>query len=232
MKKTIAAVVFLCLWATAARAADVGNRSQKTVDLGAATTEAMVIRVSGDRTQMAMWFPYEFWVEAAAQEAGGDRAKAEREVAYLKPYITILTQCSIDQDDGSSVYQPESQVRARACLVGPNLAETLPVPKPPALISATVAAMKAMMSSEGDAGSKNMHVLVFPNQDKNGKPLIDASKKGELRLVLKADKKYGRTEFLWKTPFDALSPAAFCSKCKGSLSAKWSYCPWCGAAIP
>ena len=88
-----------------------------------------------------------------------------------------------------------------------------------------------MFSAEGDAGSANMHVLVFPANGPDNKPIVEASKKDKLTLVLKADHQFKESTFVWRTPFDATTPAPPCPKCKEPLSAKWTFCPWCGAKV-
>lgn len=205
--------------------------ARKSVDLGAFATEVMVMKMDGDQTHLALWYPYEFYVESGVAD-GDQRAQAEKHMAFLKPYITIIVQCSTDKEDGTSIYVPEEQVRSRAVLMAGDGSQVLPLAKPPAMVSATVAAMKAVFAAEGDAGSANMHVLVFPNKGKDGKPLIDATVRGKLRLVLKADGNYKETEFVWNTPFDAMKSIPPCAKCKERVSAKWSFCPWCGEKLP
>jgi hypothetical protein len=92
--------------------------------------------------------------------------------------------------------------------------------------------MKEIIEAEGDAGSENMHVLIFPNKGRDGKPLIDETTKSKLELVLKRDGNYRATEFVWNTPFDSMSATPPCGKCGERVSAKWSFCPWCGAKLP
>jgi hypothetical protein len=201
------------------------------VDLGAFTREVMQIKLEGNQSQLAMWFPFEFFVEANLAEGGTTRDKVEKDLKFLKPYQTIIVQCSIENDDGEDSYASEKEVRARAVLKLADGTEIRPVKRAPPLVSATVAAMKKMMASEGDAGSANLHVLLFPAKTKDGKPVIDASKKGKLTLVLKGDKRFKETVLVWHTPFDSTNPIPPCPKCKGQLSAKWSFCPWCGQKI-
>lgn len=229
---TIVILAVLFLFASAAMAAQADKASDKSVDMGAFTTEAMLMQIDGDQYQLAMWFPYEFYVEANLQDGSADRASIEKDTAFLKPYITIILQCSTEQEDGTSVYVAEKKVRARAVLKASDGSDILPLTNPPPMVSAAVAAMKEIMASEGDEGSANLHVLVFPNKGKDGKPLIDANNKGKLKLVLKADGKYKQTEFVWNTPFDAMKSAPPCLKCGEKVSTKWSFCPWCGEKLP
>ncbi len=204
--------------------------AKSTVDLGAFVKELMVMKMDGDQSQMAIWFPFEFFLESGLAENNKSRAEIERDLAFLKPFHTITIQCSMDQPDGSNLYASEKEVRSRAFLKLEDGTELHPLDKVPPMVSATVAAMKSLIEAEGDAGSANMHILIFPST-KDNKPVIDSSKKGKLTLVLRADKRFRPVTINWHTPFDSVNPNSFCPRCKESISAKWSYCPWCGASI-
>lgn len=206
------------------------SEAKSRVDLGAFVKELMVLKMEGDQSQIAIWFPFEFFLESNLAESGANRAETERELAFLKPFHTITIQCSVEQPDGSSLYASEKEVRSRAFLKLEDGTELLPVDKVPPLVSATVAAMKTLIEAEGDAGSANMHILIFPSTKAN-KPVVDSSKKSKLTLVLRADKRFSPVTITWRTPFDSVNPSSFCSRCKEPLSAKWSYCAWCGASI-
>jgi len=233
MRKTIVTVIAVFCSLLAAFSVQAQQSTRKPVDIGAVATEAMIMKTdTEDRYQLALWYPYGLYVESSMMKSKESRADVEKATAYLKPYITIAVQCSIQKEDGDSVYASESKVLARAVLKDADGSEILPVVKPPAMVSATVAAIKAIISAEGDEGSKNMHVLVFPNKGKNGKPLVDENAKSKLTMVLKADGSYKETEFVWNTPFDSLKSVPPCPNCKEHVSAKWSFCPWCGAKLP
>jgi hypothetical protein len=200
------------------------------VDLGSFTKEIMVLKMGGGQRQLAMWFPFEYFVEANLTDPEKTRAKVEKEIAFLAPYHVVIVQCSRDKDDGSSEYQSLKELRARAVLKTGDGEEIAPLDKSPPLVSATVEAIKGGLSAEGSEAVANMHVLLFPAA-KDGKSIVDTSKKGKFTLVLKADKRFGETEFVWHTPFDATHPVPPCPKCKEAVSAKWDYCPWCGASL-
>ena len=200
-------------------------------DLGAFVKEIMKLKMVGDRTELAMWFPFEFYVEANLAESGQTRHVAEQELAFLKPYLTVIVQRSVNRADGSSLYSTEQDVRSRAVLVLPDNTEIRPLDKVSPIVAATVAAMKAMMASEGDPGGANLHVLVFPSKDTHGRWVVETDKKSRLKLLLKRDGRFGDSTFTWHTPFDAITSVPPCQKCKEPVSAKWSFCPWCGAKL-
>ena len=77
------------------------------------TKELMVLKGEGGQFQMAMWFPFEFFVKAGLAEAGTSRAEVERRLRFLKPYHTIVVQCGLTQYDGSTAYASQRDVCAR-----------------------------------------------------------------------------------------------------------------------
>lgn len=230
-------VVFVVLAATGCFRANLLAQEQPSakpkprVDLGSFTKEIMVLKIESGQTQLAMWFPFEFFVEANLAEPGKDREQVEKELKFLKPYHTIIVQCGLDREDGSTAYASQRDVRARAVLRLDKGVEIPALDKVPPLVSATVEAMKTLFAAEGDEGGANMHVLLFPATTKDGTPVIDTSKKEKLTLVLKANGLFKETVIVWHTPFDATTPLPPCPKCKEPISAKWTYCPWCGASI-
>lgn len=215
-----------------AQTAPPAAKEAPAADLGVFLKELMQFKMVGDRTELAILLPFEFLIEAGLAEGGQTRQALEKEVAFLKSYLTIIVQCSYDRADGSSVYSPERDVRARSVLLLPDGTEVRPLAKVPPMVGATMAAMKVMMASEGDAGGANMHVLVFPSKDKKGKPIIDAKKRGKVRLRMKPSGRFPNSVLTWRTPFDSIVKAPPCGKCKEAVSAKWSFCPWCGNKLP
>ena len=202
------------------------------VDLGAFTKEIMVLDFKDGQDHLAMWLPYEFFVAATLAEGKTTRAAAERDLDYLKPYITIIVQSSIDQPDGSSVYASEKEMRARTVLKLSDGTEAVPLGQVPPLVSATLAAMKAIIIADGGAGTANMHILVFSALTRKGEKIVDTTRKSSLTLVLKSDSRFKERSFTWRTPFDAVAAAPDCPRCKAGVSAKWSYCPYCGQKLP
>ncbi len=198
------------------------------VDLGSFIKEIMILKMEGDQTQLALWFPFEFFLQANMAESGRTRAQAEKDIAFLQPYHVIAVQISLDQPDGSKVYTGEKSVRGRVSLKSDSGKAIKPLDRVPPLVSASVEAMKKLITAEGDAGSANIHVLVFPATTPDQKSVIDTSKKAKLSLVLKPEGPFALSEFVWHTPFDATTPVPPCSRCKEIVSSKWTFCPWCG----
>jgi hypothetical protein len=200
-------------------------------DLGAFIKEIMTLKIDGDRTQTVLWLPHELFVQAGMAD-GTPRAQVEKNVVFLKPYNVMYVQCCVEKDDGTSAYAGEKQTRARAVLRLKDGTEIKPLDKIPPMVRATVLAMKTLITAEGDEGSKHMYVLVFPAQGQDGKDIVNTASQDRLTMVLKADKDYPEVVCTWHTPFDAVTPIPPCAKCREPVSAKWSFCPWCGQRIP
>lgn len=206
---------------------------KQNVDIGSFVKEIMIVRIEGKKQVLALWFPVEFFLATAIEsDPRQTRASAEREMGFLKPYVTIAVQVNRELPDSTEVYQTEKEVRARAVLKLDNGTEVRPLETMPQMMTAALGAMKAIMSSQGGEDRANTHFLIFPNQTSSGKPLIDENKKDKLTLVLKADSNFREMSFVWRTPFDAVTSIPDCPRCKAGVSAKWTYCPFCGQKLP
>ena len=207
-------------------------RLQKpAVDVGGFVKEIMALRLEGGQQHLAMWLPFEFFVAAGAAEGATPREVIERELAFLKSYNTLFFVASVERPDGTSVYASEAEVRKRAGLRLADGTELRPLDVVPPKLSAVVAAMKAIMAQQGGAGRENVHIIVFPAAPAAGKSVVDVTRKDSLTLVLKADARFREVVFNWRTPFDALTAVPDCPRCKAGVSAKWTYCPYCGQKL-
>lgn len=200
----------------------------KTVDIGSFIKEMMVLKMESETQQLALWFPFEFFVAVGMSDGKETRASVESDMSFLKPYLTVAVQVNRDLPDGTTVYQPESEVRARAVLRMEDGAEVAPLDKAPPMLTEALALMKSVISQQGGEDRASTYFLVFPNKTKTGKSVVQERQQDKLTLVLKADKTFRETVFTWRTPFDAVTRVPDCSKCKAGLSAKWTYCPYCG----
>ena len=192
--------------------------------------EIIAFKMAGDRMHLAFWVPYEFFVAAGWAKGVRSMDEAEEELAILKPYVVIVAQAQTERADGTKEYASEEEIRSRAVLRLLDGTGIKPLETIPTKISAVLGAMKGAMSAQGTQ-AKKMHVLVFPAKHQ-GKSVVNTARRDKLVLVLKANGGYAETVFTWRTPFDAVAPAAPCAKCGGEMSARWSYCPWCGAKAP
>ena len=200
-------------------------------DLGRFVNEIMRVQLQGDASQILLWFPQEFLVESSFAETGQSRAAARKELTFLDPYLLTVVRCSVTQPDGREKYASEEDVRARASIVLPGGERVRPLEAEdvPPLVAAASAAMRTMMASEGDAGGRNMHVLIFPN-GREGRA-VDSSLKQKLTMRLDEAGQYPAFEATWHTPFETLTPPVTCSRCGEGVAAKYNFCPWCGNAL-
>jgi hypothetical protein len=227
----ISLVVLSALFVVPSMSLAQGKGAKKPgVDVGSLVSELMTLKLDGTKSQMALWLPYEFFVQVEISQGGEDPKAVESSMAFLKPYLAFAVVRSENLADGREKYATEKDIRSATILRLRDGTEIRPLDVVPANINMTLAAFKAGMAHQGSM--EHAHILVFPSQTRDGKPIIDTTKRSKLTLVLKPNGEFPETSIVWYTPFDALTPSAPCSKCKEGLSAKWSYCPWCGAAIP
>ena len=210
------------------QAAEPTTRPVEQIDKGALVKEAMQMAMKGDQMDMAIWFPYEL-VVALNIEKGQTWEQVAKNVAFLKGYHAFIIQRSMSHPSGHDSYQSKQLVEKNTVLRLTNGIEVKPLKKVPPMVSAMMAAIKVMMNAEGDASGKNMHVLMFPSSAGTpAKPIVNVMSTGKITLALKTADNYTQTVLTWRTPFDAMTKAPPCQKCKENVSAKWKYCPYCG----
>ena len=205
--------------------------TKQAVDLGAFTKEIMALKIEGGQQHLVMWMPYDFFVAAGMSDGTVPRESIERELGFLKSYITMFVMSSFEKPDGTEVFASETEVRNRAALKLADGSELKALTTVPPKVGAIVSVMKAFMAQQGGADRENMHVLVFPAATPQGKTVVDTAQKDVLTLNLKPDTRFRAVTFTWRTPFDAMTSVPDCPRCKAGLSAKWSYCPYCGQKL-
>lgn len=233
VRKSFRAALPIMLFALAplcARAQQAAPK-QGAVDLGAFTKEIMALRFDGQQQQLVMWTPYEFFLAAGMADGTTPKESVERELGFLKSFITVFIMSSSDRPDGTSLYATEAETVARAAIRLDDGTEVRPLAVTPPKVTAVVSAMKAFMAAQGGTDRENMHVLVFPATTDKGRTVVDTTRKDKLTLTLKPSPKFAEATFTWRTPFDAMTSVPDCPRCKAGLSAKWSYCPYCGQKI-
>lgn len=207
--------------------------AMKRPDPGEFIKEILALRLEGNQQHMAMWTPYEFFVAAGMSADTTLSAEAyEKELGFLRRYITIFVMSSDEQPDGRDIYATEAETRHRAVLRLADGTEVGPLTNVPPKLLVMLSAMKSMMAAQGGADRENMHILAFPVATPSGKTVVDTSRKDSMTLVLKAEGRFRENAFTWRTPFDAATHTSPCPKCKASMSTKWSYCPYDGQKLP
>lgn len=211
-------LLLFCLAAVSISFAAVGFKARHNVDLGEFIKEITIINVEGEQSQSAIWLPFEF---NAAVSAG---SSTQTDISFLKSYMIFMVNCSVERS-GKQIYATETEIRKRATLKSSSSACLKPLVSVPADVQKNLDSIKSAISA---SAGWNMHILVFDFKDAAGRPMVDAAKRDKLTLVLEPAGAYSKTEFVWHTPFDAVTAAANCPVCGEKIKAKWHYCPWCG----
>jgi hypothetical protein len=197
------------------------------VNIGEFIKEIMCMHMSGNRTSLGMWLPYEFFLAAAGAEEGMTRESAEKEVSLLKGYLVLAVQAEEEDEDGTTHYANEAEIRRRVVVRLSDGTEAAPLASVPPKVAIIAAALKAGVAQQ----AKDVHIVMFSNRTDDGKLIIDETKRGKLTAVLKGKGGQEDVLFTWRTPFDAATPPVPCPKCKDDVSAKWMFCPWCGQKL-
>jgi hypothetical protein len=217
--------LLFCLALASVSFAAVGFRAKHNVDIGEFIKEITIINVDAGQTQSAIWRPFEFnSAVSRGSSVSGEENGQQTDISFLKSYLIFMVNCSIDRD-GKQIYAAQADIQNRAVLKSSSGVRLKPLASVPPQVQKNLDSIKSAISAS--AGG-NMHMLVFDFEDASGKPMVDAAGRDKLTLTLQAAGSFGRTEFLWHTPFDAVTDAGLCSKCGERMKAKWNYCPWCG----
>lgn len=201
-------------------------------DFGDFLKEMMAVHFDGDQQHFALWTPYEFFLAADLLDGENTREEFEKDLGFLRSFVIIMVSAGIERPDGSKTYATETEVRRRAVLKLSDGAEVVPMADAPPKLAAIIGAIRSLMSARGGATRSNMQILVFPVTVSPGKVVVDTTRKDAVTLILKADSRFREHTFIWRTPFDAMTNVPPCPKCKASMSAKWTYCPYDGTKLP
>ncbi|MBN1787212.1 MAG: zinc ribbon domain-containing protein [Sedimentisphaerales bacterium] len=187
------------------------------VDLGEFIKEITIINVSPGQSQSAIWLPFEFNAAVSADSNQTD-------ISFLRSYLIFMVNCSIESN-GKQIYATQAEIQKRATLKSTSFSRLKPLDSVPPQVQKNLDSIKSAISAS--AGT-NMHMLVFDFKDITGKPMVDAATRDKLTLILEPAGAFSKAEFVWHTPFDAVTAAGICPKCGEKIKAKWHYCPWCG----
>ena len=197
-----------------------GWKTRYNVNLTEFLKELTIVNVKDNQTQTAVWLPFEFNVNAIGDNVGTQMDSS------LKSYLIFMVNCSIDRA-GRQSFASWSQIQNKAFLKGVSLARLKPLTLVPVELGRELEAIKTAIAENGGSVADS-HILVFDINDPNGKALVDTIKRNKLTLILEPSGSFGKAEFTWHTPFDAVTDAGNCSKCGEKIKAMWYYCPWCG----
>jgi hypothetical protein len=193
--------------------------------------ELMSLKLEDDAQSFALWMPFESFVEIAIQPDGTNRDAVEEEIDYLKKYQVMVIGSYLDEKDGTRVYATQKELERLATLKLATGEEFPLAPTvPPKVVALSEQFKRTFSANQGEFGM-NMHVLIFSAVAKDGKTVLTANRRNTLILSFREGGRFQAARHEWRTPFDALEPTPPCARCDQPLSAKWSFCPWCGAKI-
>lgn len=197
------------------------------VDLQALTQETQQMSQKPDAMTMVWWIPEEFWAASFAQTPGMSATQADEFIRTVRPYTMVVVVDGTMGTFGGVTYRSEDYVRANTRLVDSHGASYAPMTE--AEIDADTRNMLMMIkpifvNMLGPMG-QNMHFLLFPSADAEGRPIARAAGEGSFSVRL------GATKFAWRLPIDAVLPAKTCADCDRACKGSWSFCPWCGTQL-
>ncbi len=201
--------------------------AENKVNVGAMVTEIMKMHMGEDADNtmsFAMWLPKEFFVESAIS-SGQTREQAEAGLSIFEGYTLLVA----GQQRGDTFGDKETttkEIVGRSVLVTEDGTELKPVDAPPRELVRIANLMKMSMKTQGPF-AEAMQVMVFPDSV-DGKPVVDMNNRDKLTLKVSEGNGWSGFDATWRTPFDALTPSTPCVKCSEPVSAKFSYCPYCG----
>jgi hypothetical protein len=199
-------------------------------DINILMKELMTMKIEDNQT-FGLWMPFEVFVEMGIRPDGTNREAIEEGIDFLKKYQVIVVGMSLEEKDGTKTYATKQDLEERATLKWAT-GEEFPLAEkiPPRVAGVAEEFKREFATNQGEFG-KNIHVLIFSTTAKDGKTLLSATKRNTLQLGFKESKEFKAVRLDWRTPFDSLTPVPPCTRCEETLSAKWSFCPWCGAKI-
>jgi hypothetical protein len=229
---TTAACLLLFAWISLAAAEEKSKPMRPQADASTLIRELGAVKLIGDDQVVAFWVPFEFFVEVSLKPDGSDRADAERGLDFMKKYQIVVAGIGTHDKSGGVQYVSEKDIRRTVSLKLASGAEFPLIDDVPERVANAVAIFRALFAKNMGEFGNNLQVLVFSSTAKDGKTVLTVSGQKTVVVQFKDIKGMKPIRLEWKTPLDSLNPIPPCARCKESLSAKWSYCPWCGAKIP
>jgi hypothetical protein len=198
------------------------------VDVQELIRETQKMEQKAHQITLVWWTPKEFWEVSMAQNPGVTAAQAQEFVKVFQPYIVLAVFDGKVSPFGGITYRPEPEIRAdlrvldKAGTSYAALTEDQIQPDTKNLL----AMMKPVLTNALGPLGQNMNFYVFPGKDAKDQPIAEAKTPGALAV------KVGDREFKWRLPLSSLLPPKACAKCQEKCSGAWSFCPWCGTALP
>jgi hypothetical protein len=157
---------------------------------------------SGPREMaVAVWYAEPIWEVMGEERFASINEEEKNELLFvqkmLRPFTVMLVVHGRPDGRGGVRFSGEKWMRKHATLVGLDGKKYKPLtPKNwPSGLDVLLQAVRFGAMSEGAFSSaNNMHFIVFPNTDKDGKVIVDYRYPGSVSLRL------GRSTLIWQTP--------------------------------
>lgn len=180
--------------------------------------DCFIVNVSDGQHQYAAWLPLQTFVRMYAA-GGGDTAQLEPKVKDLKSYLMFVVENRTYDQFKNPISESAESLRARIKLRFPDGTEVRAVDKTPD-------GMPTNAPTFGNLGRRGQ-LLIFPSEGHIDLDAENASK-SKIQLILDGNDAFKASSFTWHLPLELSGTTKQCSKCHNELSAKWSFCPWCG----
>ncbi len=208
--------------------AAVAGETRTKVNLASLVRETQRMSPKADEITLAWWTPVEYWEACLSQNP----LMAPEQTAQFTKVVLPCTTVAIVEGTvgvlGGMTFKSEAEVRTRVKLRdkdGETYAPIEPAELSPDL-SSLLALMKPMLANAMGPLGRNMHFLVFPAKDKQGRRIADARKEGSFAVLV------GEKKYRWKLPLGSLLPPKSCPECAEELSGAFKFCPYDGTKLP
>ena len=209
--------------------------TQKTrqPDVNAAILEAAKMDVVGDNQAIAFWLPDDLLKSighAAAQ--GGTGGDTDKIWESLKDYQIFIVHRSYKDADGYERVSSKEDLDT-TIVIRDAAGHEYAALKSSTLPEQTTTILEGFRRGmEQSSKGVTYMIMVFPSKDSQGHPFVSTTRPDRLTMFMKPQGHLHAESFVWHTPFSSLSVPRDCVKCGESLQASWSFCPYCGTALP
>lgn len=217
--------LFLCAALAALAPAAAGAAG---IDMAALIAETQKHSPRGDELTMAWWIPGEFWTASLGSAPGMSPEMIGEFLAVVDRYNTFAIVDGTIGPMGGMTFRQEKWVRENTHLVDARGHRYSPLGEGAvdADMKNLLMDMKPVIANAAGPIGQNMHFLLFPVADGEGRPLLPPAREtGRFGVEV------GKTRFEWHLPLDSLLPAGRCTDCARDTSGSWKFCPWCGRTL-
>jgi hypothetical protein len=199
----------------------------RKADINALVYEIKKTSESANEMTMVWWIPEEFWRVVFEQNPNTTPAQTKEFLGVLHPYMLIMVVDGNIGTFGGVTYKSETTIRDSIQIIDSQGARYQPLgdEKIDADIKNITTMMKPVFVNMLGPMGQNMHLFLFPPENKKGQTIADAKKEGAFSVKL------GEREFKWRLPLGSLLPPKICPVDGEKLSGAWKFCPWHGTEL-